>query len=291
MQLVLHTGAHYTEEERLLKSLLSNKAMLSDKGICVPGPSSYRGLFRDTLNAMYKSTVSDSARDVLLDAVLEEPDATRVVLSDANFFRTPATAFIDGMLYPAAPVRMMRMTQLFPNDELQIFLGIRNPATLLPVLYNVSADNSDAHFWGGKDPLDIRWSDTIALLRDSAPEIPVTVWCNEDAPLIWGKILREMTGVSPYRPMEGEFDLLETIMAPEGMKRFRSYLEAHPEITPEQHQRVIAAFLDKFAIVDALEEELDMPHWTDELITEMSDVYDEDVMRIQQIPGVRMLLP
>lgn len=291
MQLVLHTGAHYTEEDRLLKSLLSNKAMLSEQGVCVPGPSSYRGLFRDTLNGMYKSSVSDGARDVLLDAVLDGSDIERVILSDANFFRTPATAMIDGMLYPAAPVRMMRMTQLFLEDELRIFMGIRNPATLLPVLYNVSADNSDGHFWGSKDPLDVRWSDTIALLRDSAPEIPVTIWCNEDAPLIWGRILREMTGTSRFKPMEGEFDLLETIMAPEGMTRFRSYLKAHPEITPDQHQRVIAAFLDKFALEDALEEELDMPDWTDELVEEMTEVYDQDVMKIQQIPGVRMLLP
>ena len=291
MQLVLHTGAHYTEEERLLKSLLANQPMLSRRGVCVPGPSTYRGLFRDTLNAMYKSSASEGARDVLLDAVLDDTQAERVILSDANFFRTPATAVVEGMLYPAAPVRMMRMAQLFPNDELEIFLAIRNPATLLPILYDVSGDNSEQHFWGTKDPLDVRWSDTIALLRDSAPEIPVTVWCNEDAPLIWGNVLRKMTGVPQSVPMDGEFDLLETIMSPEGMKRFRSYLAAHPEISGPQQQRVISAFLDKFAIQDALEEELDMPDWTDELVEEMTENYDQDVLRIQQIPGVQMLFP
>tara|TARA_R110002012_G_scaffold17811_1_gene66371 strand:+ start:137 stop:1012 length:876 start_codon:yes stop_codon:yes gene_type:complete len=291
MQLVLHTGAHYTEEERLLKSLLANKAMLAKRGTCVPGPSTYRGLFRDTLNAMYKSSVSAGARDVLLDAVLDDSEADRAILSDANFFRTPATAMIEGMLYPAAPVRMMRMVQLFPDDELQIFMAIRNPATLLPILYDVSGDNSDAHFWGTKDPLDIRWSDTLGLLRDSAPEIAVTVWCNEDAPLIWGNILREMTGVPANQPIAGEFDLLETIMSKEGMKRFLSYLEAHPEISGAQQQRVISAFLDKFALEDALEEELDMPDWTDELVEEMTENYDQDVLRIQQIPGIRFLQP
>lgn len=291
MQLVLHTGAHYTEEERLLKSLLANKAVLTEKGVCVPGPSTYRGLFRDTLNAMYKSSASDGARDVLLDAVMDDSQAERAILSDANFFRTPATAMVEGMLYPAAPVRMMRMTQLFPEDELQIFMGIRNPATLLPILHEVSSDNSDAHFWGNKDPLDIRWSDTLTLLRDSAPEIPVTVWCNEDAPLIWGRILREMAGLTPHDKLAGEFDLLETIMSPEGMKRFRSYMAAHPEISGNQQQRVIVAFLDKFAIEDALEEELDMPSWTDDLVAEMTENYDEDVLRIQQIPGIRMLMP
>ena len=291
MQLVLHTGAHYTEEERLLKSLLANKAMLAKRGTCVPGPSTYRGLFRDTLNAMYKSSVSAGARDVLLDAVLDDSEADRAILSDANFFRTPATAMIEGMLYPAAPVRMMRMVQLFPDDELQIFMAIRNPATLLPILYDVSGDNSDAHFWGTKDPLDIRWSDTLGLLRDSAPEIAVTVWCNEDAPLIWGKIMHEMAGLPETTKMKNEFDLLETIMTTEGMKRFRSYMEAHPEISGAQEQRVISAFLDKFAMEDAIEEELDMVGWTDDLVEEMTENYDQDVLRIQQIPGIRMILP
>jgi hypothetical protein len=291
MQLVLHTGAHYTEEERLLKSLLANKPQLSQDGTIVPGPSTYRGLFRDTLNAMYKSSVSAGARDVLLDAVLDDSDAKRVILSDANFFRTPATAVIDGMLYPAAPVRMMRMAQLFPEDQIEIFMGIRNPATLLPILHGVSADNSDAHFWGTRDPADIKWSETLALLRDSAPEIPVTVWCNEDAPLIWGKIMREMAGVPDAAKLEGEFDLLETIMTPEGMKRFRTYMASHPEISGTQVQRVIAAFLDKFAMEDAIEEELDMPGWTDDLVEEMTESYDQDVLRIQQIPGIRMIMP
>lgn len=291
MQLILHTGAHYTEEDRLLKSLQSNHDLLTQAGTHVPSPATYRGLFRDTLNAMYKTSASDGARDVLLDAVMGDSDADRVIFSDANFFRTPATAVVEGMLYPAAPVRMMRMAQLFPEDELQIFMGIRNPATLLPVLYDVSADKSPPQFWGDKDPLDVRWSDTLALLRDSAPEIPVTVWCNEDAPLIWGQIMREMAGLPTMAPLDGEFDLLETIMRPEGMKRFKSYLASHPEMTMAEHPRVIAAFLDKYVIDDALEEELDMPSWTEELVEEMTEVYDEDVARIQEIPGVRVILP
>ncbi len=291
MQLVLHAGAHYTEEERLLKSLLANTEKFSKNGTVVPGPSTYRGLFRDTLNAMYKSSVSAGARDVLLDAVLDDTEAKRVILSDANFFRTPATAVVDGMLYPAAPVRMMRMVQLFPEDQIELFIGIRNPATLLPILHGVSSDNSDAHFWGNKDPADVRWSETLSLLHDSAPEISVTVWCNEDAPLIWGKIMRQMAGLSKTAKLNNEFDLLETIMTTEGMNRFRSYMEAHPEISGSQEQRVISAFLDKFAMEDAIEEELDMPGWTDDLVDEMTENYDQDVIRIQKIPGVRMIMP
>jgi hypothetical protein len=34
-----------------------------------------------------------------------------------------------------------------------------------------------------------------------------------------------------------------------------------------------------------------MPGWTDELVEEMTENYDQDVLRIQQIPNVRMIMP
>ncbi len=291
MQLVLHTGVHFTEEERLLKCMLRNKDDFAARGVAVPGPSTYRALFRETLNAMHKTPASPEAREVLLDAILDDSPAQRVILSDANFFRTPASAMMQGMLYPAAPVRMMRMAQLFAQDELEIFMAIRNPATFLPILHDKATKKGDAEFWGGKQPTDVRWSETLTLLREAAPEIPVTVWCNEDLPLIWSQVIREMAGVDANQKITGSFDLLASIMSEEGMTRFRTYLDTHPDMSEMQKRRVIVAFLDKFALEEEIEEELDMPGWTDALVTEMSDAYDQDLLTIQKIPGITVLTP
>ena len=38
MQVILHTGAHYTDEDRLMKCLLRNKGDFAKRGIAVPGP-------------------------------------------------------------------------------------------------------------------------------------------------------------------------------------------------------------------------------------------------------------
>lgn len=291
MQLVLHTGVHFTEEERLIKCLLRNKGEFAHRGVAVPGPGKYRGLVRDALNAMIKGPPAPGARDVLLDAILDGAASDRLILSDANFFRGAATAMQEGMLYPSAPVRMMRMASLFPSDQLEIFMAIRNPATLLPVLWEKAQTQTEAAFWGQRRPQDIRWSETIALLRESTPEATVTVWCNEDIPLIWAQIIREMAGLEHGEKIIGGFDLLASIMSEEGMQRFRAYLKEHPVMTEMQKRRVIAAFLDKFAIEDEIEEELDMPGWTDELVDELSEIYDEDVHAIQRIPGVQMITP
>lgn len=52
MQIILHTGAHFTEEERLIKCLLRNQEEFSRRGIAVPGPGRYKKLLKDTLNAL-----------------------------------------------------------------------------------------------------------------------------------------------------------------------------------------------------------------------------------------------
>ncbi len=291
MQLALHTGAHYTEEDRLFKCLLRNKDALAKRGISVPGPSSFRGLFRDTLNAMHRKPAGPDAREVLLDAALDDTSADRLVLSDPNFFRTQSTAMREGHLYPDAAGRMAHMAQLFAEDDVEIFLGIRNPAALVPILFERSVDNSDTAFWGMRSALDLRWSETIGQIREAAPEFPITVWCSEDLPLIWAQVLREIAGLEMQEKITGGFDLLATIMTKEGMQRFRAYLGQHPELNEMQKRRVIATFMDKFAIDEAIEEELDMPGWTVELVDKMTEIYDEDMDVVQRIPGVTMITP
>jgi hypothetical protein len=291
MQLILHTGAHFTEQERLIKSLLRNKGAFEQRRIAVPEPDNYRGLMRETLNAMHRTPASPEVRELLLDVLLDGATADRVILSDPNFFRTPAWALRKGQLYPAAARRMRFMAEVFPDDDIRIFLAIRNPAALLPMLRKAAGDQDDDAFWGDRDPLDVRWSDTVQGIREAAPQVPITVWCNEDMPLIWSQIIREMAGFSDHEAISGGFDLLASIMSEEGMQRFRAYLDAHPDLSELQRQRVIAAFLDKFALADEIEEELDMDGWTGDLVDEMTDHYDADVLAIQRIPGVSLITP
>ncbi|UWR21111.1 hypothetical protein [Sulfitobacter sp. S190] len=289
MELVLHTGVHFTEDERLMKCLLRNAEDFAKRGVAVPGPSKYRGILRDTLNAMKNTPASEGARDVLVDAILDDHTAERVILSDPHFFRTPRTAMQGGVLYPAAPVRMARMAQLFPTDQIEIFMAIRNPAGLLPLLYSKANQQEDTAFWGGRRPHDIRWSETIGLISEAVPDARLTVWCNEDIPLIWAHIIRQMALIPENEKIVGGFDLLASIMTAEGMKRFRAYLKDHPVMTEHQKRRAIAAFLDKYAIDEKVEEELDMPGWTEELVDELTDLYDRDLEVISQMPQVRVL--
>lgn len=291
MQIIFHTGAHFTEEDRLMKCLLRNKEDFGQRGIAVPGPGKYRPIFTNTLNALAEADPAPDARDILLDAILDAEEADRLILSNAHFFGAPRTAIRRGHLYPMAPERVDYMRRLFPDDDVEIFMAIRNPVSFLPAAFEQSPRVEFDNFIGGVDPRTIRWSDMFARVRAMAPDVPITVWCHEDLPLIWAQVIRELAGLDHGAKIKGGFDLLSELMTGEGMRRFRDYLKKYPVMNELQKRRVIAAFLDKFAIEEKLIEELDLPGWSDDLVDEMTEIYDEDLLRIQRIPGVATITP
>ncbi|MGR3805143.1 hypothetical protein [Marinibacterium profundimaris] len=291
MQIILHTGAHFTEDDRLIKCLLRNKEDFSRRGVAVPGPTRYKKLLKDTLNAMRDTRPGPEARDVLMDAILDEEKARRMILSNAHFFGAPRAALRDGLLYPNAAEKVSQMRALFPDDDLEIFMAMRNPATLLPAIYKESPRDELDDFLEGADPRRIKWSESITAMRVLNPAIPITVWCNEDTPLIWGSIIRAMAGLPEGARITGSFDLLGAIISTEGMKRFRAYLKEHPVMSEAHKRRVMGIFLEKYALEEELIEELEMPGWTDELVEEMTEVYDADFAAVQGIPGVTVIAP
>lgn len=291
MQLVFHTGAHFTEEERLMKCLLRNKESLAARGIFVPGPSKYRKLLRQTLSEMTNLAPSHEARDILLEAILENEHTDRVLLSNAHFFGAPRAAVQKGVLYPLAPERISYIADIFYEDDIELFMAIRNPATFLPECYEKSSYDTITAFMGGRDPRATRWSDTLTRMRAAAPEIPITVWCNEDAPLVWSQIIRDIAGLDHGDDVVGGLDLFADIISKEGMTRFLSYRKSKPDLSEIQLRRVMAAFLDKFGLDEEIDEEIDIPGWTDALVSELTDIYDEDVFAIERIPGVQLISP
>lgn len=291
MQVVVHAGAHMTDEGRLVDCLTDNRENLAAIGTEVPAPGLYRKLLRKILNSVSDHPVPPETRNMVLRAIAHDGSADRLVLSNQTFFGTPKMAVRKGQFYPVAELRIDALRQIFIGDRVELFLAIRNPATLLPALFAETSVGTMIEFLNGTHPTDFRWSGMISRLRTEFPDLPMTIWCNEDTPLIWEEVMREMAGLDPIARLEGGNDLLHDIMSPEGLSRFNAYLESHSGLTEVQKRRVIAAFLDKFALEEELEEELDLPGWTEELVEALTESYDEDVFQIERIPGVTLITP
>jgi hypothetical protein len=291
MRIVFHIGANCTDGDRLLKSLMRSSNALTAARVAVPGPGKYRNLLGETLKSLDGRAPGADTRDVLLDAILDDQDADRLVMSNSTFLSMAPRIFEGGQFYGRAESRLTAFAACFAGDQIDLHLAVRNPATWLPAVFAQSSSRSFAAFMAGVNPLTLRWSDLIARIQRALPQAHLTVWCNEDTPLIWPALLRGLAGLPPSQALAGRHDMLAAIMQPDGFARFESYIATHPQPSELQERRVIGAFLDKFVRREEIEEEIDLPGWTDATVTAVTDAYEADVARIAALPGVNFIAP
>ncbi len=289
MKIMLHLGAHCTDEGKLAKTLARNRKDFLDRGVSVPPPGNYHALLREAIHALDQGPPAEDAGDIMIDAILEDDHAEQMILSNENFFGGPHMSIGDGQFYPLAEQRLADLRQLFPQAEIHLFLALRDPGSFIPAVHAASTGMSLERVLNGTDPGTLRWSDLVTRIRAIAPDMPLTLWCNEDSPLIYGEIIRAMAGLPEGHKIKGAFDLLSEIMSREGMQRFRAYFAANPTMTEAQKRKAMIVFLTKYAIDDALEDDIPLPAWPEEVFEYLTDAYEEDLDAIEGIEGVRVL--
>lgn len=292
MQVVFHIGAHQTDHGQLLRSLLKNADLLLAEEVVVPGPSRYRKLIGELTGTLRGAEPDEIVQETLLEAVLDMDEPERLVLSSDSFICVPERALESGRLYNRA-YKTAWLRALFPGCETIFAMAMRNPATLLPALHasNRLKGVSYADFVGGADPRAFRWSDAIARIREANPRVPLILWCNEDTPLIWGDILRALCGLPDDLTLDGEYDLLGQVMRRSGLVELARRFEEAPRMTPAERRIAVYEVLEAHLADDRLDVEIDLPGWTQDLVDEITALYDADVAAIRGMEGVRFLAP
>lgn len=287
MRIVYHLGAHCTDDERLLRCFLKNRATLAAEGIVVPGPARYRTLLRDTAAQLRGQPADRDTQTLLLDQIMDADLASRLIFSWDNFMGY-AQGAVGATLYPTAARRLAAFTQIFPDTPHEFHLALRNPATFLPAMHDKVSQRTGETV-EVVDPRALRWSDLLQAIREALPDVPVTVWCDEDTPLLWPEVLRAVSGHAPGTRLADTTDLLTAILRPEGLARMTAYLAENQNLDAGQRRRVTQVFLEKFALPEVIEQTIDMPGWDDALVADLTADYDRDITRIMQIPGVTVL--
>jgi hypothetical protein len=295
MRIVYHLGAHCTDEERLLRCFLKNRGVLAEQGIVVPGPTRYRNLLRDTAIALKGKPATIETQALVLEQIMEEDRAERLILSWDNFLAFIPWA-VDGALYPSAGPRTRAFAQVFPQIEAEFHMGLRNPASFLPQVFHRQKGIKGGKptveaFTAGIDIFDLRWSDVVERILDANPEAEITLWCDEDTPLVWPEVLAAVSGAAPGTVLEDADALLSEIMAPEGLERMRTYEASHPVTSVAGRRRMVSAFLEKFAIPAKVEQEVEMAGWTEGTITALTEIYQQDLAYLATLPGVTVIRP
>ena len=291
MQIAFHIGANCTDEDRLLKSVLRNADALLQQGIAVPGPGRYRKLIREAIESLDGAHPAQEARDVLLDAIVEDDKITRLVLSNDNFLTVPKRIFDHSVFYHQAEKKVRGLHSLFPNDQIALFMGMRHPASFLQETATRAGMTSLTEYLGVLQPLELRWSDVIQRIKRAAPQTPLYVWCNEDTPLIWEELIRLFSGVSADMPIAGQFDVLASIISAEGLQVLTSGIAALTDEDIDARQELIANVLDTHALPDQLEDSIDLPELDGPTVDAMTASYEADLGVIGRMEGVELILP
>lgn len=291
MQIAFHFGLHCTDGDKLLRSLLQNQAKLSPLGIAVPGPGRYRENFVKAAEKLQGAMASPETQDLLLDSVLDRDDAKRVVLSHENFICMPSWIFEAGRFYARASYKPMWFRNLFPDHEVEFFLAIRNPVTFLPDLMRHKWQSHDTYegLMQGARPDNLRWPYVVDMVRQAVPDAKLTVWCNEDTPFIWPEVLGAVAGTPPDIPLKGGLNVVSRIIEKEGYRRLRTYLINHPPTSNAARHKIISVFIEKYGIPGAIEEEVELPGATDDLVAQITEQYEDDVDIIAEMDGVRLI--
>ena len=292
MQVVFHIGAHCTGGDRLVRSLLKNRDMLAHEGVAVPGPGRYRRTISEAIKILRGAPAAPEAQDVLLEAVLDSDDAERVILSNESFICMASKVLEHGELYPRIG-KSAWLRNAFPASEVSFAISLRNMATFLPALYDTLGGDAlgPDEFLSGTDPRDLMWSEVIEGILDANPDTPILVWCDEDSPILWTEIMRELAGLDANIPFEGGDDLVRHILSKEGRQKLATAVTDPAPETEAARRQIVGDLLLSYAKDTEAEQEISLPGWTDELVEELTDCYDDDVATIARMPGVTLLTP
>lgn len=291
MQISLHLGAHLTDEDRLSRCLIKNRDLLAQAGIAVPGPGKYRELLRAACVRLQGEPASADTSAALLDDIVALEGAQRVVLSSQDFLGPRGWAIRDNALYPAAAENLRRLRLLFPDHQVSGYLAIRNPATFMASMVQIAHEKNRVRLLEDITPTDLVWSAPIEAMRAACPDVPLTVWCDEDTPYLWNDVLQAVSDHPQDMVLAHSYDWFGQVMTPEGLERMLAWIDDHPPATEDQRRRIIAAFLDKFYDSEKVDVDMNLPGWTEATVAELSALYDADVQRIGTIDGVRLLTP
>ncbi|WP_424973170.1 hypothetical protein [Dinoroseobacter sp. S76] len=289
MHIAYHIGAHSTDDDLLLTSLRANTPMLERNGVIVPAGEVYRPILRETVRRLQGAHSDRDAEEAVLEAILDGKDGHRLVMASENFICTQQKIFEDASFYGKMGQKAVWLRNVFPHHPVSFHIGLRSPASFLPAIFARRQNISFDAFLAEIDFDSLSWHDVIERLRFAVPDAEITVWCNEDTPLIWPEVMTSLAGVAENASLHKRHARLREVLTPDGFEQFTAYLESHPTITVAQRRWAAVNFLDRFGQEDEMAESYDLPDWTQERIDGLDAAYEKDLERIATLPDVQVL--
>lgn len=273
--------------EQIIRSLLRNRDELWKVGVEIPAPSRYRGVFTEAATALKEGPASREMQEMLLDAAMDSDHAARVVLCQPGFIGLPRRALTSNGLYPFAHKRLLGLSNLFPESEVEFFLGIQHPARQVQHLLSVQKRSYES-VMQGIHPLQLRWAPLFQRIVEAVPGRRIVTWAQEDLPFTWPELLRRMAGVPQAMPLLDEDTILADILTPDALSELRTRIQGQPGLDIGGRRDLVEQALAQ-ADPARMEADVEVPGWSQGLIDQLSEVYAADLAEIAALSGVEFI--
>ena len=287
MEIVYHVGAYGSGMGQIIRALLRNRDELWKAGVEIPSPGRYRGVFNEAVVALKGGAASPDMQEMLLDAVMHSDHAKRVVLSQPGFIGLPRRAITPNGLYPFAHRRLAGLSNLFPDSSVEFFVAVLHPARQVQELVTMHKGDYSA-VMAGVDPFNLRWAPLFRRLVDALPGRSIVGWAQEDLPFTWPEVLRRMAGVPATTPLQDEDAILAELLTAEPLAALKAQIAAQPDLSISARRDLVEEALAA-AEPDAIETDIQLPGWSQDLIDELSEIYADDQAEIAALTGVEFI--
>lgn len=293
MRITLHIGAHHTRTPRLVAAIKAGERAFGRLNIAAPSPTHYRPIVAAELTRLDGLPPILSEEDAVLAQILDDKsDVQNLIMINEDWAGDRNMMFKGGQLYTGIGASVTRVAELFSQHEVHITMAIRNPAFLVNAALTAPATPASLNwFLKSNDPMNLSWLAPVEQLQQALPKAHITLWCEEDTPLIWPRVIRQVANVSDDTPIFGGFAAISESLQPEGIKRFRSFMRNHTLTSPAQYERAVLAFLDKYADESLMNASCNVPGWTAETVYDLSLNYEDDIAALAAKDNVTFILP
>lgn len=302
-ELILHLGAHGTDDGKFAAWLEANAAMLGRDGTVAMPARQFLRLFAQSITDSGEAPGAADRR-AFADELGLGGQVLRLVASVPALLG-PASDVItaEGFYARDATSRLRALVRFLPEDTaLTLAFAIARPGIILPALVAAPAPLPDPAMiemrMGWLHGETLPWARLVRRIRQDVPQARLMVWRHECLHQIWPEILSRLAG---YAETEGrslpvavaEEFAMQGIGA-EGRRRMRRYIAEKPPPTAALMQRVAAAFAQGYGRTADNEADIAgtgvaLPRRVRERLTRFDEGYAAQWSAIADMDGVEIL--
>ncbi|MCB1390731.1 MAG: hypothetical protein KDK12_16575 [Rhodobacteraceae bacterium] len=292
MRLVLHIGAHGTDDGRIAGWIARNRGALEAAGIAAPPPRQFLARISEAL---------DRERDA--DPLAREEALMRGLGASGQRLRMVVSA--PGLLGPASDViasegfyvrdvarRLYGMGTLFPRTRLTILLAVRQASGVVPSILPDEPGAADALLPLVADET-LPWSRLAATIRHQLPRASVIVWRHEDLARVWPGVLGEVVGPAAALPPAGLMDFAAEGLNAEARLRMSRYLAGAGKAPQSagQLRQTAEVFARRYGVSVPHDPAGALPGWVRVRLSQLDAGYATEWGDLASLDGVRVLMP